>query len=277
MKTIITFILSLLAGTTFAWAQTISAVKGNRVLLTSITSDVQVGDRFVARNAKGKAKALVEVKQVKESKAVAMILKGRLTTDLTLTPYKGKSQSASFKAKGVSNHSWGVLAGFSMDSMTAKPGTTSNISLSGTSFDLSGYYQMPIDGNFGARVLLGYETFEASGTASTPYCDDDVDCSIKIAYLGLQGLMTYSFLEAESISMWAGVGLGFLFALSKESDVIKASSITTSQTIVASVGLDYKFSPTMIIPVQVEYALFPDTNTASANQINIRFGVGFGF
>ncbi len=276
MKTVITFILSVLAGTTFAWAQTISKVKGNRALLTAITSDLKVGDRFIARDANGKAKALIEIKQFKESKAIALVLKGQLTTDLTLTPYRGKKDGGS-STKSISNHSWGVLAGYSMNSMTAKPGTTSNISMSGTSFDLSGYYQVPIDGNFGARVLLGYETFEASGTASTAYCAGDTNCSIKIAYLGLQGLMTYSFLNTESISMWAGGGLGFLFALSKDSDVVKTSSITTSQTIIASLGLDYKLSPTLMIPVQLDYALFPDTNTASANQINIRLGIGFGF
>lgn len=265
-----------------AWALKTIVVKGDRALIDLEGEDLQVGDRVGARDGDGKARALLEVKQVKNGKAVAAVLKGQMTSELALAKIGGKSTSTSTAAaksdtkSGASKSSWGLTAGYAMNSMTVKPSASSSVSLSGSSINASVFYQMPLDGNFSTRILGGYETLSASGSSSTVTCSGS-DCTVDISYLGIEALVRYSYLRNKSVDAWVGGGLGFLFAIGKSSNVLDTSKISTNQTIVGSLGLDYHLNKKNYIPVQLDYAMFPDNNTSSANQIILRAGWGFQF
>lgn len=280
MKSLITALI-LTSLVSPAYAIRTLVVKNDRALLDLEGGDLKVGDKLGARSADGKPRALLEIRQVRDGKAVAAILKGRMEKDFTVTKYTPRGGTSSTPTgRASASHgqkAWGLTAGYAMNSMNVKPTGASSISLSGSSFNLSGFYQMTIDGNFSARILGGYETLQASGSSAAASCSGSSDCKVDISYLGLEGLVRYTYLRRASFDAWAGAGLGFLFAVSKSSNVLDTSKISTNQTIVGSLGLDYRLNRRNFIPIQLDYAYYPDNATSSANQIILRAGYGFSF
>ncbi|WP_374074014.1 hypothetical protein [Bdellovibrio bacteriovorus] len=280
MKILITALL-LTSLVSPAYAIKTLVVKSDRALLDLEGEDLKVGDRLGARSEDGKPRALLEIKQIKDGKAVAAILKGRMQKEFSVAKISSggsaKSSTTTAKSLGKSKSAWGLTAGYAMNSMTVKPSGASSISLSGSSFNLSGFYQMQLDGNISARIFGSYETLQASGSSAAASCSGSSDCKVEISYLGLEALVRYSFVRTQTMEVWAGAGLGFLFAIGKSSNVLDTSKVSTNQTIVGSLGLDYHLNRNNFIPVQLDYALFPDNNTSSANQIILRAGYGFNF
>lgn len=264
-----------------AWALKTVVVKNDRALIDLEGENLQVGDKLGARDGDGKARALLEIKQIKNGKAVAAILKGKMSQEFSLSKIGGgKTSAAASKSSSAkasrSKSAWGVTAGYAMNSMTVKPSPSSSVSLSGSSINASGFYQMNLDGNISARFLGGYETLVAKGTSSNVSCSGS-ECSVDISYLGVEALVRYSYLRNAKFDAWVGGGLGFLFALSKSSNVLNTSKISTNQTFVGSLGLDYHLNKKNFIPVQLDYAMYPDNNTSAANQIILRAGWGINF
>lgn len=257
-----------------ARAAKIIAVKDTRVMIDSEGDFLSAGDRFIGRDGSGKGRVLVEVKQVKNNRAIAHIIKGRAEAPMSLSPAGAPATKASSSRPSSSKNSAGLMLGFANNAMTVKPGGGASVSLSGSSFSLSGLYQMPIGGAFGARLLAGYETLTASGTGDGTVC---TSCEVDLSYLGVEALAKYSFVQNSSMDVWVGAGLGFLFAMNKSSNILDTSKISTSQTIVGALGLDWRLSATTFIPVQFDYAMYPDNSTSSATQMILRAGYGFSF
>lgn len=253
------------------------SVKNDRVLLDLEGEKLEAGDKLGARDTEGKARALLEIKQVKQGKAVAAIVKGKMQLEYSIQKITPSGKPGSAKAEGKSKSAWGFTAGYAMTNMTIKPTSNSSITLSGSSFNASGFYQMPLEGRVSARILGGYETLQAKGTSASATCTGSTDCSVDISYLGVEALVRYSFVKNKTLEAWVGAGLGFLFAMNKSSNVLDTAKITTNQTIVGTLGLDYNLSRDNFIPIQLDYAIFPDNNTSSANQIILRAGYGFNF
>ncbi|WP_373997757.1 hypothetical protein [Bdellovibrio bacteriovorus] len=277
MKIIITALL-LTAFVSPAYAIRTLSVKRDRVLLDLEGESVQAGEKLGARDGDGKARALLEIKQVKNNRAVAAILKGSMSPDFSIEKLsRGAKSSQTASRAPKSQSAWGLTAGYAMNTMTVKPTGTSSISLSGNSFNLSGFYQMQLDGNISARILGGYESLQASGTSSAASCTGSSDCKVEIGYLGVEALVRYTFLKTKTMEFNAAAGLGFLFAMNKSSNVLDTSKISTNQTIVVSAGMDYHLNRNNFIPVQLDYAMYPDNNTSSAKQIILRAGYGFNF
>lgn len=279
MKLLITTLVILLS---FSSAQAINIlnIKNRKVLVDLQEEDIKVGDKFIARDESGKAKALLEITQVKNKKAIAFIVKGKVEKTFTLSkrdeaPATNSEQIADSNSMLKQNASWGAMVGLSSDSMTVKPSATSSANLTGSSFSLKGFYQREIDGNVSARLAGGYHAFTASGSSSSVSCSGT--CSVDIGYLGVEAIVSYTFAKYKSFDFWAGGGLGFLFAINKSSNVLKTDKITTSQTIVVSLGSDWSLSPKTYIPIQFDYVLFPDNSTSSANQMVLKIGYGKRF
>ncbi|KYG60996.1 hypothetical protein AZI86_18820 [Bdellovibrio bacteriovorus] len=243
-------------------------------------ASLNVGDKIMGRDANGKARALIEVTQVKGGRALGTVLKGKASNDLTLNTHTPSSSGSSDSGGGratANKSSGGIMLGYSMNSMTVKPSGSTSISLTGSSFALSGMYQMTVDGGFGARILAGYETLVAKGDSSTATCGGSTSCEVDLSYLGIEALGKYAFGPASGTQFWVGAGLGFLIAMSKSSNILDTSKISTNQTIVAALGMDWRLSPTTFIPLQFDYAIYPDNATSSATQMILRAGYGFSF
>ncbi|MGE5085925.1 MAG: hypothetical protein ACM3MG_06450 [Bacillota bacterium] len=282
MKTLIASLITLAISST-ALAAKITVVKQGKGLVDLEGDSAASGDRFFAVDPSGKKRALVEVKQVKNGKAVINVLKGTIAAGYSITPSTtsssdkrgGTEQSNEKSLSGSNRSSWGMTAGFVNSSMTAKT-TSGSVSMSGTSFDLLGYYQTYLDKNISVRAFGGYQTLSVAGSGSF-LCNGSSNCTADLSYLGLGALVRYSFYRTQSLEFTAGAGLGFLFAMNKSSNILDTSKITTNQTVIGSLGLDYYLSRKNYIPIQFDYAIFPDNNTSSAAQMSIRAGYGWNF
>jgi hypothetical protein len=267
-----------------AYAAKIMSIKQNRVLLDLEGQDLQVGQKIFTVDSAGKKRSVIQITQVKNGKAVAEISKGTPSPDHKLQviaqsgPPRNEAKIAEQKKHAPKTHdAWGLAAGFAMNSMKVKLSSTP-VDLKGNSFSLKGFYQTKLDGAVSVKGSLGYESFKASGAVDSGVCGTSTtkDCNVDISYLGMDALIRYSFYD-KTFNFWAGGGLALLFAISKDSNVLDTGKITTNQAIVGSVGVDYPMSKTTFIPMQLDYNLFPDNSSTSANQIVIRVGYGMDF
>lgn len=280
MKTLIASLITLAISST-ALAAKITVVKQGKGLVDLEGDSAEIGDRFFAVDSSGKKKALVEVKQVKNGKAVITVVKGNIAAGYSMTPSSSKGgssggeRSGGKSVAGSNRSSWGLTAGFVNSSMTAKT-TAGSVTMTGTSFDVLGYYQTYLDKNISVRAFGGYQTLNVAGSGSVT-CNGSTNCTAELSYLGLGALVRYTFYRTQTMEFSAGGGLGFLFAMNKSSNILDTSKITTNQTVIGSLGLDYHLSRKNYIPVQFDYALFPDNNTSSATQMAIRAGYGWSF
>lgn len=256
-----------------AWAVKTIAIKTDRALLDLEREALQVGDKLGARDSNGKAHAILEIKQVKNGKALAVVLRGKMLPEYTLSKIGGGIVPAK---NAATKSAWGVTLGYATNSMTIKPSPSTSITLTGSSMNASGFYQMNLDGNFSARLLGSYESLVTKGTSPVVTCSG-AECRVNITYLGLEALARYAYFRSTTFDAWVGGGLGVLFAMGKSSNVLNTSKISASQTFVGSLGLDYKLNSSHFIPVQLDYAMYPDNNTSSAKQIILRAGWGLNF
>lgn len=277
-------------------AVSILNVKGDRVLLDLDGEDFQPGDRLVALSPSGKEKSLIQVKQVKGSKAIATILNGKVEvgydiektesseTDLTLDEDDLESTKKSTSRKKVTqkrkrnpSSAWGIVVGAASNNVTVKPGNTTATQLSGSSTIITAFYQRTLDGSISTRILGGTYGFAASGESTNISACTPGGCKLEISYMGLEALVQYSIIKNSTLNLWVGAGMGFLFASSKSSNVVDTSKISSNQTFLASLGSDWNISNTLFIPLQMDYVLFPDNNTSSASQMIVRLGIGSRF
>lgn len=269
-------------------------IKGDRVLLDLDGEDLQPGDRLVAAASSGKGKGLMQIKQVKGSKAIATIIKGKIEVgyeiekdeakkneessdeelELEEEPEPKPKKKASKKKSRNPKSAWGLVVGMASNSMTVKPGNTTT-ALSGSSTNITGFYQRELDGSLSVRILGGSYNLIASGPSKDISACTAGGCKVEISYMGMESLVQYSMIKNSNLNLWAGAGLGVLFASSNSSNVLKTS--TMSSTFLASLGVDWSISKDMFLPLSVDYVIFPDNSTSTASQMVIRFGFGSRF
>lgn len=257
-------------------AAKIVSIKNGKALLDLEGEASATGSLWLARDAGGKKKAILEITQTKQGRAIAIIKKGNLQQGYTLErmPQAGSTTAAAAdgstsgggNALGADKTRIGFLGGYSMNSMTAKPASGS-IALTGSSFNLVGFYQMQLDTKIFVKLLAGYETLSASNETY----------NVDLGYLGFTAQVEYKFIQGQSWDFWAGGGLGFLYAINKSSNILDTAKISINQTIVGVVGADYRLSKTSFIPLQLSYSIFPDNSSSSATQIIFRGGWGKDF
>lgn len=306
MQALLTFLIILIFSHS-AFAVKIISIKKDKVLLDLESDTVNVGDKIGLRDNQKKPKGILQITKIQNGKAIASV-KGEVQKDFVLEILNSKKslptasssdQNTDVKTSDLKNSKtdksslkkqdtkpsrkkslsdyYGFTAGYSLNSMTVKPSSSSSIKLSGSSFNLSGFYQRSLTTDLGVRIFGSYQTLKASGNSQAPTCSSGYACSIDISYLGIESLVQYTFWKQSNYDIWAGAGLGLLFAISKNSNIIDTSKITTNQAILASTGLNYKLNSRTFIPLQLDYALYPDNQTTAANQIILRVGYGLSF
>ncbi|MGZ3775490.1 MAG: hypothetical protein ACXVCY_12520 [Pseudobdellovibrionaceae bacterium] len=277
-------------GISTSFAASVTAAKGNQVLINLDGDSMIEGDEFYLLNpATGKRAAIIRVKQIKGQKALAELLKGKADIGFTLQA-KGSSAiskdvSASSPAEGaveslhVLKSSYGFTGGYLMNSMSADVsykdgfGVTqkSSVSMSGSGFSVGGFYDYAFSSDLVARGAANIEQFNVSGTASAAGCSSSTNCDAKINYLSLYALGKWYLLQG-GYRLWMGGGAGYLLALSKSSTALNESQISTNQVFTASIGMDIQRGRKNYIPVNIEYTVFPDSPTVKANMIVIKAG-----
>ncbi len=256
-----------------------------------------MNQEFYSIDANGKKKSLLKITQVKGDKALADIVKGTAEAGQTLqakgTPGAGggasdnsskensspMNQSASGSSKNFTKkgETWGILGSFGMNKMDASL-TVSTVkytaNMTGTGFGLLGFYDFPMSKSFVLRGSTGLEQFIGNGTVSAAVCNGSANCSVNIMYLSFYGAAKYIFVNGK-MKIWGAAGLGYLFAASKSSNILKTDGLST-YVIVPSLGIDIPLGGGFI-PIAVDYALYPDSADVKASTTNIRAGWGWNF
>jgi hypothetical protein len=217
---------------------------------------------------------------VKGNKALGTIVKGKLTKPASAyvlqTHAAGTNSTRSSSFGNSPPRAWGILAGFAQNQMSVKTDTVSS-DMTGTGFTLEGLYERQIDGAFQMMARAGYQTLSVAGTTSAAVgCQGSKDCKVDISYLGLDGLVKYSF-PTKTITYWVAGGLGFGYAMSKSSNILDTSKVSINQKILADIGLNWYLSKKTYIPVQFEYAMYPNNSVVSSSQMILRLGYGSTF
>ncbi|MDG0817450.1 hypothetical protein [Bdellovibrio svalbardensis] len=307
MKSII-FAISLILfihGTSFA--ASVTQVKNQKVLINLEGDDVLEGDEFFLLNPAGKKTAIIRVKQVKNGKALADILKGKADVGFTLQAKASSAAGAAAVARSAEaeatsepaikeeapskanrdtgylrnlKDSYGLLGEYIMNTMNVNvkntattPALTDTPVLKGTSFGVGGFYDYIATPDIAIQVAAFLEQIQASGTATIPGCSGgtSTDCNVNITYGSLYGMGKY-YLTQNRYRIWAGVGGGFLLALSKSATALNESQIATNQIVTFSVGTDIQMGRKNYIPVSLQYNYFPPSDTVKASSIVIKAG-----
>lgn len=287
--TFVSIIVSLFFSLNAFAAQVIN-VKGNKVLIDLQGLEAKPGDEFYGMNAENKRKAILRLSQVKNGKAVAELLKGSAEIGFSLQPRTGapapsasqpkrrtkKENYTSLRSK--QQHAWGVILNVLMNTMSASfngsTGSRVTADMKGNSFGVNGLYDYPMSDRFFIRGLAGYDQYQLTGSVANNDCDSSKTCTVNVNYLSGYGIAKYN-LTTGSTRFWGGGGLGYLFALSKSSTVLKTSEITSNLLYIISLGLDVQMGGKNYLPVQFDYGIFPSSDTVKATSMFIRIGWAF--
>ncbi len=303
------FLFLFLFSTENLRADQVAQVKGQKALLEFDQTTTTPGEEFYTLDGEGKRKAILRITQVKGKKALAEILRGKPEAGHSLSPKVAPSQPSSltsntpdksarkkkrksldptheqseettYFAASPSAPSWGGLANFYMNSMTAKTIVTGprevTVNLQGNSFGIGGFYDYRWSPHLGIRGIGAFDQYQLSGTTPFNDCDNTTNCSVSINYLSGYGIARYDFKQGET-KFWAGGGFGYLFALSKSSSILDTNQISTNLVYVLSVGGDIQMGGKSFIPLQFDYAIFQGSSSVKSNSMILRAGYGFYF
>ncbi len=273
-----------------AFAATIQSLKNEKMLIQLQGQSVHAGERFFVLDGTGKKKALIRIRQVKDDRAIAELIKGQVQAGYKLSPspsspappdIKPPSRKAYSRVSSQVGNSWGVLGSLLQNDLQASfipagSSTKTSIAMKGTSFGVLGFYDYTLSPEIQIRALGGLEMFKVAGTGNATDCDGGSDCNVDLTYLSTYGGAKYYFYQ-KNFKLWAGAYYGFLFAISKSSTVLKTADITSNQLWVLSFGMDYPLNQGAFIPLSIDYGLFPNSATVKANILYVRAGWGRSF
>ena len=272
-----------------ALATKIVQVKNGKVMIDSEGDSINVGDQFTAIDNNGKKRGRITVTKIKGNRALADIEKGNVQADFNLEAYSGskrrgsnsaeRNSDSSSASKKMSSHdktAWGLMAGFSQNSMTVQL-TGTAAAMKGSSYSLLGFYQIALDKDISVKGYGGYQTLVASGSIATAVCSGSTNCTIDISYIGLDAVVRYTVFRARTMDFWVGAGFGYLFPISKTSSAVNTGSISANITYNGVLGVDYHLNKNHFIPIEFNYGVFPSNSSAEANQMSLSAGYGWSF
>lgn len=272
-------------------AATVAKVKGRKVLIKLEGDRASAGDLFYTISPEGKKKGILKVMKVKGDQAVAIMGKGQVKTGwalqfrsagMTRKSPKAKSHaaaesdsssSATSSSSPTSNAFWGGMFSFASQSMDVEIGdspNTENVSLSGSGFGGKALLDYEVMDKVWFRGMGGLEMLSVS--SGDKICGNgNQTCEVNITYLSLDFWGRYMF-SMNTFRPWLGGGFELLFPMSKDATAVENSSITNTSIMAVGAGFDYFLSPTMYIPVQVEYGMFPSSDQVTSNYFGLRAG-----
>lgn len=271
-----------------ALAASVSAVKDKRVMINLDGEAASEGEEFFLINpATGKRAALIRIRQVKGTKALGDLLRGRALPGFTLQAKESQGLSADVTSAAAApslsiKNSYGFLGGYLMNSMTADVSfrdsfnvvNKATASMSGSGFAAGAFYDYVFSPSLVLRGYSGIEQFNVEGQADKAACAGSTDCNAKINYLALYGLLKW-YPTKGTYRFWLGGGMGYLLALSKSSTALNEAQISTNQVFTGALGLDIQRSSKAYIPISLEYNMFPASDTVKASSMLLRFGYGW--
>ncbi len=265
-------------------AAKVQGVRGKNVLINLENTKAQPGDVFFVVDTAGKRQGVVRIAQVRGQQAVAQLGRGQAqpgwslvagptgagTAQARTTPPAQTTAIQPARSTPSGRMLIGGLFGFSMTSMNIDPPDDSGYDLSGSAMSFKALLDYAVFSSVWLRTSLGFQQFSAE--SSSPDRSFDVD------YMAADFWGRYVFTSSR-LRPWVGAGISILFPLSKtlSSVAISESSIQTTSNFSAGGGIDFFVGSRFMLPLQLEYNLFPGETGVSANMISVRTGLALSF
>lgn len=273
----------------FSYSQTVLNIKNGKVLLDLGALEVNSGDRVITSNSEGKKKSLLQIRQIKNGKATAEIVKGVPETGHTFDIFKGapkrprkvvQEEVDYSRASGRNRGSYGFTGALAMNSMKisnlTRNETSYSFEMTGTNFGVGGFYDYTLNPSWLVRAHGTLEMFDVKSTKNGCGTVADLpECTVKFTQLGTYGTFNYLF-SPEPMRVWAGVGGGLFIYLSKDASVLDTNKFFFNSMLMAAAGVDYFMNPSTFIPISLEYQVIPDKE-AGVTGIVLRAGWGRSF
>lgn len=281
---------------TQAWAGRVVKVKGNKVYI--VFNQDELGsfgedDLFYLLDSKGRKRAIIHIKRVKGTKAIALLRKGKARKRFT-TEFRGvgKKTKAKMMAKNEDEESeyedeaenpsyykkrnyLGLMVGFGSASQDVNQGSSTS-SQSGSSIAVKLAYDYQLFDSVDLRGMLGAELFSVDGSGLIAGTSTQANVGSDITYATLDLLLRWHFFQGSSLSMYLAGGMGVFFPASKESDAIVEDSIDSLVIGEVGIGFDYKLK-TMKIPFDISYYYFPSGDDVDTQIISVKTGLLWAF
>ncbi len=295
---IFAFLLTLIAPQLHA-AEVVK-VKGKSVLVELKGDPAVAGDNFYLISPDGKKRGIIKISKVKGDKAIGKLTKGKGAIGYTLefkaqkgsTASAGGGASPSGGSMPAASHEdgstewvrsyWGLIGGVAVNTMNVKitgaPPTNADlgvVNMSGNGFSLKGLFDYELFSNIWFRGTTGVEMFNAAG-GNICGTANNAACNAKLTYLTFDFIGRYVFGHG-NYRPWVGGGLGLLFPAQKEATALDPQSISTTNVLIVTGGLDWFISKTMYIPISAEYGLLPKSEEVEATWIAVRAGIAWPF
>lgn len=301
--------LAILSFSLTSAAAVVTSVKGDKALINLEGSETVVGEEFYLVNpTTNKKKAIIRIKQIKQGRAVADVLKGKAENGFTLqlkidsaaghkaaeeeespTPSSSRKKSPYATANSTrstagpqylkfAKDSWGIMAEYMNDTMVAEHSwvPTSGIPIpatahmTGSGFGFGGFYDYAYSNEIIFEGLGAIEQFNGAG-ASSEMSAGDCNCNVKIQYLSGYGIAKYNFTEGH-YRAWVGAGGGLLMTMSQSSNILVSGSNSINETYLLEVGVDIQLSRKNYIPLALQYEAFPSSPSVTASMIVLKAG-----
>jgi hypothetical protein len=287
---------------TSVFAAKVIQVKGAKVLVDMEGDEYLAGEEFFLINpATSKKTAIIRIKQTKNGKAVAEIVKGKADAEYTLQaksssaaptpmsadvedkPTHGSSRNKKSGVLRAPVDSWGIVGEYLMIALSTSftagtPAQQAQADMKGSTFGAGGYYNHMFGSDFSLVGSADIQQFTAAGSANFAACAGatTADCSVNITYLSLYGLGRWYVIKG-GVNFWIGAGGGFLLALTKKSNVLKEEQISTNQVFSFALGGEYQLSRKNYIPFSFQYDMFPSSGSVTASMMSLKGGYGWNF
>lgn len=259
----------------------VEKLKGKKALIVLDGMPVSKGDMVETIDPMTRKKtAFLKITTVKDNKAIAQVVRGRAKINQEVHPKSGGKNEATSEMptsrkksnRSNSNNSTfavGGLLGVGFDTMKINIGTPAeSITQTGMGLSLMGAADMWLNNWFSFRAMVGAEQFNVKGnsTLGTTPC---ASCDTKITYFTGMAWGRIHLLE----TVWFGGALGLQLPLSKSTNALEESSITTTAMYAVGGGADIALGSNMYLPVQVEYGMQPKSADVSSSYYSVRLGI----
>lgn len=291
---IVIFIFTLLS-CNLTFAGNVLKTKGKKVYIVFDKSEggtFAKDDLFNITDKNGKKIGVVELKKIKGLKAIGVLRKGKaakgnstLFRSISKKSKKMKTldDAADKTAKidtddEIDYKSPSTRFGLQFGYGSAKQDVvqlTSTASQSGSSMSAKMLVDMPLFGNFNLYVGFGAEMFSVSGTGQNANSGErDSSISTKITYLSIDTLMKWTLYKSGGFRGYLLGGGGLLHPLSKTSDSIDPTTITSLFVGEFGAGMEFKVAG-YSLPVDFIYYYFPSGDTVETSMMAFRIGFYF--
>ncbi len=274
-----------------AQAAEVVQVKENKVLIKIDTEDMQPNQEYYLLNATNKKTGLIQISQVKNGKAIGTLTKGKAQVGMKLLAKSGSAQksgsnneNATMSGSTKLKNSWGLLLGYSMQSMSASfrggvPVKDYSLAMTGSSLSYFGFFNYVYSSNIVIELSGGIYPLAVATTISDTACiGQTTNCNVNITYLDGAMLAKYYLPFKMKHKFWLGGGMDFLMPSSKSTTVLSEADIGMNQMFRFGLGADlFVIGKKSFIPIQFDYSMFPPSAGVSTSAMNVRFGYGISF